>query len=338
MNDIRNISTEFERASRINECFHYDKNSCSIRIIKAHSVSESSNLNLIKEEVMSQVGVYSTSYKEWEIKENRRFHKPKIVGVSKASTFKGFCETHDKLFSDAFESKLFDPSNKEHLFLHVYRSHAREYHRKIEECKGVKELLKKGIRVMSNNDLNSTMLGVIEMEVVKDRLNQILRDKEYDKLIYKVVKLEHVFPISCSSSFSPDYSYDGTRVNDPYSDQIMDSLFLTIFPDKRDCTYVILGCLPEHIRSEKFIDDLPEDMEELQKAISSLIITYVGNAFFSPSLWENMSETEKNTFRFELQSTISEEHRRYTKGFFHCKTNLFMEKKHFNLTDPETKY
>lgn len=268
-----------------------------------------------------------------------RFGQPISIEISRASAVPVFCNPHDQIFR-SFEKGCFKKTNLEHITLHAFRSHAREYYRKLEDYKSLKRLNAKikeeHLKLMSFCDINSlllqvqqltysTLCGLRELTETKIRLNKIVQERQYSELTSRVFEFKGNSPVCCSSSFSPDYTFNNIRINDPYSPiSKMEPMFLSIFSEA-ESTFILFSCFSDSESSNQFIADLPFEIEQIKKIVSSLIISYVGNAFFSLSFWDSLNEQEKEVLKKELRMTISESERKGENGFIYCKTNFFRD-------------
>lgn len=114
------IRKEIRKALAHRYCMHplQSPNTCSRQIIAAHSVSRSSNLNVIAENGhVMQFMISHQSDKSWATAER--------IGVHNASTFTGFCQTHDSSTFAAIDQPIASMTD-EHIFLTAYRAICRE--------------------------------------------------------------------------------------------------------------------------------------------------------------------------------------------------------------------
>ncbi len=159
---------------------------------------------------------------------------------------------------------------------------------------------------------------------IKKRLNEILKNEEYDQLEYFTYKLDYLIPIALASSMTPDYNFRNeifNLSNDP--NIVYEHVNFIIQPTKTNKTLIIFSCLPEHEKAIKFLDqlnDMPEFM--LLKTFTSLAIGYVENTFLSPSIWNKLYKNEKKILMDELKITNPME-RGINGKMFKSKLNLF---------------
>lgn len=325
--EYNKIIGEFKRVARIKECYHYNHEECSENIISAHSVQRSGRLSLLEEKRRNNMVLYSTLKLNPDPKNFFWGFKP--LGKKEASTFFGFCSYHDKVLFNEIENFPTDIDDDKHLFLHSYRSHAHEYHAKKEVLQAYQSDCKL-TSIMSypvlQSKIDGSIIGLRDLGSVKDRFNDVLRNHRYSDLHYFAIVLDGFYPIACSTSFSPEYSIYDKAINISNQESfIYESVIMTVLPDKEG-TIVILACLPEHTTSVKFIKEVESlTNKELKSIISSLIIGYAENTFFSPSIWSKMIYKEQEGFMNDLKMTAPDVRVRIG-CFYHCKTNLFADK------------
>lgn len=113
------ITEQFKKYFSEKYCMHPQASSsvCSQQIVKAHSVSRSSTLNSIAED--GHVMQFNTSH-QLLVKHNGRL-KAQRIGVNQASTFTGFCHSHDSSTFALIDQPISTLSS-EHIFLLAYRA------------------------------------------------------------------------------------------------------------------------------------------------------------------------------------------------------------------------
>ena len=120
------------KESKIKQCLHPDKDSCSEKIIGAHSIQNKKKLKKIS----TNGDVYMPCPKP-----ENPFALISKYGRKQATVFTGFCGYHDKTVFQPIEDNLFDKSI-EHIFLYTYRCFAIEYHKKQEVLEMKRNLIK----------------------------------------------------------------------------------------------------------------------------------------------------------------------------------------------------
>ncbi len=320
--ELKKLQNIYKKDSRIKECFHYDHNNCSENIVSAHSIQRKGVLDLLEYEVDGNHSVYSFLYLKYSQSNLPVGFKP--LGKKSASTFFGFCGYHDNNLFSSIENNEVNLDNDEHCFLLSYRAFAKDYHAKYETLKGYRnnQFYQKKVKPEITEGLvMGSELGLRDFNLAKSRLNEILKNKQFNELSYSTHILDYAVPIALSASITPEYSYKDEILNlsdDP--NDIYEYVNFIIHPTLNGKTNILLSCLPEHLKSIKFIDQI-HDLNPLRfkKAISSIAISQVENTFISPLLWNKLNPKEKEILMNELWNTVPflKEQR-----FFHSKLNL----------------
>lgn len=121
MNFLSNYKT-IRKESKIKQCLHPDKSTCSDKIIGAHSIQN----NKILKRISSNGHVYMPCSKP-----DNPFAVMTKWGRKEATVFTGFCGHHDNKIFHPIEDYDFNKSEY-HVFLYTYRCFALEYHKKQE--------------------------------------------------------------------------------------------------------------------------------------------------------------------------------------------------------------
>lgn len=317
---FREVMQHYKRTGRVTECFCHDKDACKGPIKQSHSIQRNGRLSIIEGEVNGNKSIYT--FTEMVTDEYNLYNSLRPIGKGEASTFFGFCDFHDSSLFAGIENQLFDDSD-EHCFMHSYRSFAHSYHRKKEELKAYttySEYTKSIPNHVLFGMIRGAEIGFREINERKKNMDALLESKDYGGLEYLSLTLNKRFPIACSSIISPPFSYRNKLMNNhgdpnlPYS-QIM----LTILPD-HDQTIIIIACFPDDSKAINFIDELADLYPvQLEKALSSIMITCAENTFFAPAVWNKLTIKGQKTLCAELQHSAKSN----SKSFVHSKINFF---------------
>lgn len=315
--------SEYKRTGRIAECFYHNKSECKGIIKQSHSIQRNGRLSIIEGEVNSNKVIYTFTEIEFDYKGNIKSLIP--IGKGTASTFFGFCDFHDSALFAPIENFPFDNSDK-HCFLHSYRAFAHSYHKKKEQLKAF-ESDSNYTKSINPNQLTQLILSVREaideLEINKRKLDSQIDCELYNYLEYFTYIIPEKYPIACSSIINPYYSYYGTAMDIQKNGYLQFShIMITILPDD-DQTIIIFASFPEDKKGILFLNELHELKDyQLDKAISSILISCAENTFFAPALWDKLGEegqiqlcNELNEYMFSVPST-----------FKHSRTNFFENK------------
>lgn len=320
--------SKFKSDAKIKECFHFDKSECNGKIKSAHSLQKNGVLNILEYELNKNKVVYSFLHPK--LNGFMTFNGFEPLGKKECSTFHGFCDYHDSSVFAPIENNEIDVDKDEHCFLLCYRAFAKEFHAKIEVNKGFKsnELYNKPHnKEMQDGMITGSELAIKDLEKVKAKLNNVLRDKQYSELEYFTYSIPHTIPIACSASITPSYSYSGKLLNkstDP-NDQY-ENVMITVIPTKTE-THVVMGCFSDDQRSIKYIDELEQlSDEKLENAFTSIMIGDIENTFISPIFWKRMTKKEREFLMQEISLTSPMIMAMTEDSFFLSSLNFFHPK------------
>lgn len=328
--EFRDLMSAHKRAMKIKNCFHHKQSECKGHIKQAHSLQRNGRLSVIEGDVNGNQCIYTfTSHR---VSENLALEDLVPIGKKEASTFFGFCDFHDSTLFSPIENSQFDDSDK-HRFLHSYRSFAHSYHRKNEELKGYQDkdsdFVKKLPNTVVQRMLKGILIGLEEMKLYKDRLDEMIENQIYDEHEYLVFEKEGLYPFAVSSLMSPSVTYTNLPMNNhtdpniPYSQPM-----ITFLPDTNK-TIVILAAFPEDKLSIKLFDELYSLNDyNLEKAITSLIIANCENTFFSPLFWNSLTKKEQRLLLAEFSDNTMNE--KYMNRFFISRFNFFSDRFEMN--------
>ncbi|WP_416739225.1 hypothetical protein ACM1ZW_20765 [Pseudomonas sp. NFX71] len=200
-------------------CSHPDAGpeSCSQKIIRAHTIQRRGGLAEITEEghVMSvKAGVE-------DIFENEGRTAPKLDGVRGASTFNGFCGFHD--------TALFRPVevggttlSLESVFLLTFRAIAYELFTKRAALRGVpiQREMDSGapfpIQAAIQNELHlnaeGMKRGLADLETLKDRYDTAYRQNDLSEFSVYAIEFEEVLPVVACGAFHTEIDFEGNQL------------------------------------------------------------------------------------------------------------------------------
>ncbi len=303
--DLGILISKINKKCRFKGCLYPDKSSCSTpSSIKAHSIQKSTILRSLAEngEVMY-----------FDVR-NSFFDKDlSLVGINDASTFFGFCNTHDTKVFSPIENDPYINSKKQN-FLFAYRACAFEYamckyavcHSK--EMKDLAESPEKKMFYKSKNVKDKTDLNDIKKKL-DNFSNELSKDEnliDYDVIYSKSIKIEGNSLLATNSSFSLNYDFDGNQVYNPYDYSIeLPTLFLNIFPQNNN-TYAIFSCFHNERKSyDEILNKLVKLTEDkLENVLSQMVVVHCGNLFVSPRKWLNINKKRRKLFFSRYMGTM----------------------------------
>jgi hypothetical protein len=322
--EFSKIRGEARKLGQLKHCFYYKDSECHKQIIQAHSIQENGRLSLIESDVNGCKTLYSFN----EIisdDENSPFNSL-TVGKAKASTFTGFCKTHDALFFSKIEGKNPYDKSSEHNFLHSYRSYAYSFHLFVTtllSITGSEERLNNYIKRSGIQSLDLQMHELENHARIRSRLNTILENKTYDDLSYFVYTKKGKYLVAASTVVMPNFSISGKSMFNSALEAI--PMMFTALPDKNE-SFVILTALKEHEMGCLFIEELKKlPSVQVERVLSSLLIQNNGNTFLSPVLWKALGKVGRRNLLEDLNKfkMLYAFNRKAIKGFIMNRINFY---------------
>ena len=281
------------KAARFKECIHPDKESCSEKIIGAHSIQNNKILSKIADNGM----LYMPCPKpDLSVTLQNKY------GRGEATVFTGFCGHHDKVTFQPIEDKDFT-ATEEQIFLYVYRSFAYEYHKKQESVRmGQFSFANKpsvmGMTGMTIEGKTGFDMAVADYEQEKAIFDKALIDSQFDVLTSVVWEFDGFSNFAATSGEAPMYDFTGKKIQDLLNPNVRARhIYTCVFPENGK-TYAIIAWLKEYdnlfLSMKKKLDSLTED--ERKNYINNTIAITTENIAIKPSAWDAMQETAKQAF------------------------------------------
>ena len=181
---------------------------CTSKAIQAHSLQNSQVLGLLATEG------HVTMFRHRIDAEKGPAIFLDEVGRNQATTFTGFCGVHDAAIFKSVDTKPFDSTDVEQLFLVAYRAVARELHTQMEGAARIQGLYSDRVQMGLDSGGEATPSGVIatqylinsyESYLYKARFDEALVSGRYDLLLHDVIPLQGQEPtVAVCSLFSVD--------------------------------------------------------------------------------------------------------------------------------------
>lgn len=306
------LYSDFQRKGRINQCFYCDTEE---NITASHSISEKRCLNLLAEYVEGRRGIYG--FKHLKLSSTNWYNSDhfasfEIIGPKEASTFKGFCKTHDQDLFRILDNSNFKESSMECKFLHCYRAFAKAIHTKNEELKSCdkdsiyKELYKTYIAERKEDIEIGLHLDLCDYKYL---MNEWLKNEDYTQLEHFCFRTSKFLPIASASFCQPSFTINNHRINDYKNTEVpLNHIFINIIPEK-GWTYILLSCFKNQPSSIKFLSEIKEvykvDKERFGTFLTTLLVFHTENTFMAPSLIESLPDWRKRNLLLNLKHIIS---------------------------------
>lgn len=229
----------------------------------------------------------------------------KKSGRNKATTFRGFCSTHDKETFKPIEDFKYIGS-EEQDFLFAYRTFSQEYHEQLAIDKIRKQQFAEGPNLCYDDKFVQDYRYMIEkkrsLDIMKNELDNALITRNFG--ILNTVKITTIIPydFALTSVILLEVDLKGNILNDAYSScSDCKHILLTIFPTDTG-TFILFSWLKQHnIFFESYSCQLNELTKNDVKYYVSNLISYSPNIVLSPRLWRKMSEHEKRSILKSLE-------------------------------------
>lgn len=284
------------------------KHECRGNVVRAHTISKSGSLRQIAEKGL----VMGTKPNLAELEKTDGRITLTAEGVSKASTFTGFCAHHDKSLFAPLEDNPITLSS-EQLFLLAYRAFSRELYAKETNVKTA-ELLReidKGrttaeqifIQGNASGYAEGVDLALIELREMKDIMDGMLASGNFSGMNHFVVELSALPKVLVSASTQPEFDFKGNRIQTFGSreNRMSHVIFNCVSYDNVGC--FVFSWLPMHDEiCTKFIETLAElGTEEIGDALIRFCYSTAENTWASPRWWNALGDQAKADVSERLQ-------------------------------------
>ena len=287
------------------------KHLCSKRIINAHTISKSGSLKEIADESNHVLGL-KIDLKNLIKNEGKLI--PERIGINQASTFKGFCSTHDKDLFSCIEDREFIGDEEQCLAL-MFRSVAKEIYAK-EGGLNTSEFIKGGDKGKEPFDqmiiqqfANIYQLGINtaikELSDLKSQLDDQLLGVTIGDFSHLIIESASPMPVAVSSMVYPLTDFDGSIVQDLGDLSVVaEPLVFNSFSSENK-GFVVFSWLKSSKKVLGFVHSLLAVEEH--KTFSALIRFFFGvaeNTFTSPSWWESLTIQQKEKIENLIMSGV----------------------------------
>lgn len=296
--EMYEVENDFKESHSKKTCmapreFH---NNCSKKIIRAHTISKSSNLKQISKD--GHVLGFKRTINELNI-HNGKFSIEKI-GINKASIYNNFCSIHDKKLFAVIEDEDFIFTSKQ-IFMLAYRAICKELYLKYCSSTSNQNLLKyqNGLDInMQKNIANvvdffniETGLAVRDLEKLKLKYDEYIINNNFDNIKYYCLLLDKVPELMSSCGWIPTEDFNSNKLADlSKEEQIFNTLTVSTVAIK-DNGAIIFAWLDnfENNFCDKFIDSFNKiPNNEKSSAILNWLFLCNENIYFSENWWNNL--------------------------------------------------
>jgi hypothetical protein len=304
---IGRLLAELKLKTAHKECLHPEAggDQCSKKVIDAHSIQKSGPLKHIIDETNHVYTFGINNNGEEEISK---------LGWQKASTFKGFCEFHDKAFFSPIEDEAYTGSDFQ-CFIAGYRAYALEYFKKVSFIKGLpfmKENVDRGMnheeQLKLQRNLETIKQGFMKgTEDLKETLNLYVSHykKSYDEFKSASFYFTGDLSVVVGGTFAPDFTINEERIQslEPGVKFVENLSINTLNTGKG---YAIVFSWPKkYEKCTKFIESLiAVENELLPSRLIEIIFSYIENSYFSKAWIDNLGNEKRGIIEAMARNPI----------------------------------
>jgi hypothetical protein len=273
---------------------------CSSKSIASHTVQKGGGLFAIAED-----GHVLTTYVDFsDIHRAQGNPEPRRIGVRDASTFPGFCNTHDTALFKIIEQ----PSlaiNAEAAFLFLFRAVCLELVRKRAAIASLPSMkrMDRGMPPAQQFNAQSRLRAyeqglMLSDEAVitrKSELDDMLLAKDWSNVRYCQVEFNSLLPLTTACAFYPEFDWTGTRLQDiaNLSVTLKDLGFtVTSYGSRSSVIFVWTGPLAGV--QKRFVDSFlaVPDAEKAER-IAAFCFETSENTQLTPTWWRALPEVTR---------------------------------------------
>ncbi|MGB6689750.1 MAG: hypothetical protein WBE76_18085 [Terracidiphilus sp.] len=278
------------QSSRLNRCFA-PSGTCRESAIRAHSVQNGAVMAILHRD--GHVKAPSP-----KINKDESFSIVwQDIGRNLATTFEGFCSSHDSALFKPIDTQPFDVKNPEQLFLYAYRAVARELHASMEAAIKVQSMYDQRIEAGIDNGNQPEAAGMMAVErmlhahatyAYKTKLDNALTNGRYESLIHEIICLPNQAPAVAASVFF-DLERRPNEEEPPRT-------ALNIFPTSKDETVALFSFTEvDAVAIREYIRDILESDGAYKKyLLSRMLLTHAENFVIAPPIFDSWSDEKRN--------------------------------------------
>lgn len=294
-------------------CLHPEasKESCSNRVIKAHTIQRAGGLSAIAEEghVISPKKGFENIFK------NNGEITPAPIGIGNASTFMGFCSYHDNALFEPIENSAFT-LNHEAAFLLAFRALAYEYLTKMNSIKTIEiqRDLDKGKDFQRQVDIQNylhahlagTTRGMKDLEGWKAKYDKIFLIKNFESMPHYAVEFDGKLPFVCSGGFHPEVDFEGNKLQILSRGDLEFEHVCVNVSVVGEKTFLVFGWQGSNDGPAWQFAKSYRSLKNTEKANAALILAVeqLENSYFNPTWWGNLSDANRGHLIHRMKSGI----------------------------------
>ncbi|MDO9381964.1 MAG: hypothetical protein Q7T86_03785 [Hyphomicrobiaceae bacterium] len=224
---------------------------------------------------------------------------PELVGVRRASTFTGFCSTHDGGIFSPLETTPF-VGTTEQLFLLGYRALSRELYTKestasmtevrrdTDKGRGIREQV--AIQAFNSTFERGVSAGLRDARAEKAEYDVLLCSRQFEEIRGYVIETTEAPPVMCSGGCFPSIDFDGKRLQDLSNLKLRPAMIsFSSFWGGAAGAIVLQWRAKDQTLCERFAASLHRIPDEgVGSALGRLMFNCFENVHIAPLWWEGL--------------------------------------------------
>ena len=294
-------------------CLHPEasRKNCTNKIAKAHTVQRAGGLSAIAE----SGHVISVKKACDNLHTNEGKIIPGRIGIGNASTFMGFCTTHDNSLFEPIERNSFSLDH-EAAFLLAFRALAYEFLTKKnsidaipiqrESDRGRDFKTQVYIQQYIHTHLAGLKRGMQDLESWKNEYDKRFHEQNYEMMSHCAVEFEGVLPFVCCGGFHPEIDFNGRKLQIiTRGDHNFEHVCINVSVIGKKSFLAFGWNGKKDGPAEQFVKSF-KSIENDEKANAALILAVEQseNTYFNPTWWDSLCGTNKNHLISRMQSGI----------------------------------
>ncbi len=234
-------------------------------------------------------------------------------GNKKATTFRNFCQFHDKTLFQDIEDKKYEGIQKQN-FLYAFRVFAMQAYKKQLAFGIYSKLLQEYHRhppafTYLTSSLYGMKIALDELQYEGAIFEDAIINSNYDYLETTTLLLTYEVKFAVSTFLELNCDLRGNKLNDLANEKERSrKIFFNVFPQDGK-THIILSWLQE---DKQFFSDLKTqvlelDQQQLINFLNNVIPCHTEHFVLNPDLWHSHTTEEKTCFLDVFTSTIAME-------------------------------
>ena len=287
-------------------CMHpaAGSSTCTPPIIRAHTVQAT---------ILRTMAIDGHVYQNAASLKNILFRKERKltrIGVSKASTFTGFCSRHDNaLFSPIEKEPL--TFSREQLFLLTYRPLCQETFKKSKNISKY-ELGKSLDRGRSTEDqfiiqnflkdsITGSSLAHRDFSAHKGNLDHSYTASNYNAMQAVIFELEGDICLMASGVMFPEIDFFGRKLQSLQDERVLDFLAFSLFPVNQKM-HAVFSWQGKSAACDGLVDSLLKlEPATIPRTIVRFALQVFENTFIGPAWWDSLSHRHQDWVLASMQ-------------------------------------